>query len=155
MGETPSAQPVSTQLQRIAERARQMPEVALTTLAHHSDIEMLKEAYRRTRKGGTVGVDGQTADEYAEQLGTRLASLLARFQAGTYVAPPVRRVMIPKAGGRSTRPIGIPPPLKTRCCNGRSRWCWKPCMSRTFGGAPTASVRGGPRIRRCRICNVA
>ncbi len=85
-----------------------MPEVALTTLAHHIDIEMLQEAYRRTRKDGAVGVDGQTADEYAEQLGARLASLLVRFQAGTSVAPPVRRVMIPKAGGRSTRPIGIP-----------------------------------------------
>jgi len=108
MGETPSSQTVSTRLQGIAERARQMPEVALTTLAHHIDIEMLREAYRRTRKDGAVGVDGQTADEYAEQLGARLASLLARFQAGTYVAPPVRRVMIPKAGGRATRPIGIP-----------------------------------------------
>lgn len=40
-----------------------MPEVALTTLAHHIDIEMLKEAYRRTRKDGAVGVDGHTADE--------------------------------------------------------------------------------------------
>lgn len=108
MGETPSSQTVSTPLQRIAERVRQMPEVALTTLAHHIDIEMLTEAYRRTRKDGAVGVDGQTADEYAEQLGARLASLLVRFQAGTYVAPPVRRAMIPKAGGRSTRPIGIP-----------------------------------------------
>ena len=108
MGETPSSQTVSTRLQRIAERARQMPEVALTTVAHHIDIEMLREAYRRTRKDGAVGVDGQTADEYAEQLGARLASLLARFHAGTYVAPPVRRVRIPKAGGRATRPIGIP-----------------------------------------------
>lgn len=108
MGETPSSQTVSTRLQRIAERARQMPTVALTTLAHHIDIEMLTEAYRRTHKGGAVGVDGQTADAYAEQLGTRLASLLACFQAGMYVAPPVRRVMIPKAGGRATRPIGIP-----------------------------------------------
>lgn len=108
MGETPSSQTVSTPLQQIAERARQMPEVALTTLAHHIDIEMLKEAYRRTRKDGAVGGDGQTADAYAEQLGVRLVSLLARFQAGTSVTPPVRRVMIPKAGGRSTRPIGIP-----------------------------------------------
>lgn len=63
MGETPSSQTVSTQLQHIAARARQMPEVALTTLAHHIDIEMLKEAYRRTRKDGAVGVDGHTADE--------------------------------------------------------------------------------------------
>lgn len=154
MGETPSSQTVSTPLQQIAERARQLPEVALTTLAHHIDIEMLKGAYRRTRKDGAVGGDGQTADAYAEQLGVRLVSLLARFQAGTSVAPPVRRVMIPKAGGVRRGRSGFPP-LKTRCCNGRSPWCWELCMNRTSGGAPTASVRGGQHIRRCRTCNAA
>jgi hypothetical protein len=32
--------------------------LALNTLAHHIDIEFLREAYRRTRKDGAVGVDG-------------------------------------------------------------------------------------------------
>lgn len=35
--------------------------MAFSTLAHHIDIDWLKEAYRRTRKDGATGVDGQTA----------------------------------------------------------------------------------------------
>ena len=86
-----------------------MPQAALTTLAHHIDIDWLREAYRRTRKDGATGVDRQTADEYASNLDDNLGSLLERAKAGTYVAPPVRRVHIPKAGnGSQTRPIGIP-----------------------------------------------
>ena len=42
--------------------------MAFTTLAHHIDIDWLKEAYRRTRKDGAVGVDGQTAQDYAVDL---------------------------------------------------------------------------------------
>jgi len=81
--------------------------MVLTTLSHHIDMDFLKEAYRRTRKGGAVGVDGQTASDYEQELEVNLHSLLHRFKAGTYRAPPVRRVYIPKGKG-GTRPIGIP-----------------------------------------------
>ena len=37
----------------------------LTTLAHHIEIDWLREAYRRTRKDGATGIDRQTADEHA------------------------------------------------------------------------------------------
>jgi group II intron reverse transcriptase/maturase len=86
-------------------RRRQEP---LTTLAHHIDLEWLREAYRVTRKDGAPGVDGQTAADYAAHLEENLQSLLDRFKSGTYYAPPVRRVHIPKGDGRKTRPIGIP-----------------------------------------------
>ncbi len=99
---------VSTKLLRIAELARQAPERALTTLAHHIDIEFLREAYRRTRKDGAPGIDGQTAEEYERDLESNLQSLLDRFKSGSYRAPPVRRVHIPKGDGSKTRPIGIP-----------------------------------------------
>jgi hypothetical protein len=48
--ETPSSETVSTKLEWIAKQAKQMPGVALSTLAHHIDREWLYEAYRRTRK---------------------------------------------------------------------------------------------------------
>jgi RNA-directed DNA polymerase len=109
MAETSSSTTVSTKLERIAKLARAMPQAALTTLAHHIDIDWLREAYRRTRKDGATGIDRQTADEYARNLDQNLRSLLERAKSCSYVAPPVRRVHIPKAGdGSQTRPIGIP-----------------------------------------------
>jgi len=80
---------------------------ALTSLSHRIDLEFLKEAFRWTRKNGAVGVDGQTAKQYAAALEGNLTDLLDRFQSGRYKAPPVRRVYIPKDGGKQ-RPIGIP-----------------------------------------------
>jgi RNA-directed DNA polymerase len=108
MAETQGSTTVSTKLERIAKLAREMPEAALTTLAHNIDIDWLREAYRRTRKNGATGVDGQTAEEYASNLEVNLRSLLERAKSGSYVAPPVRRVHIPKGDGSQTRPIGIP-----------------------------------------------
>ena len=98
---------VSTKLERIAELARRNPEAALTTLAHHIDANWMQEAYRRTRKDGAPGIDGQTGHEYADNLESRLADLLDRAKSGRYRAPPVRRVHIPKGNGE-TRPLGLP-----------------------------------------------
>jgi RNA-directed DNA polymerase len=105
---TPKLTSVSTKQQRIAKLARQGPQMAFTSLAHHIDIEWLREAYARTRKDGAAGVDGQTAQGYAANLEGNLQSLLDRAKSGTYYAPPVRRVHIPKGTGSETRPIGIP-----------------------------------------------
>ena len=88
--------------------ARANPQMGFTSLAHYIDLDWLREAYRRTRKGGAVGVDGQTAREYAADLEANLQSLLDRAKSGTYQAPPVRRVYTPKGTGPETRPIGIP-----------------------------------------------
>jgi len=108
MAEMPSSMTVSPKLERIAKLAKQAPEMAFTSLSHHIDIDWLREAYRRTRKDGAVGVDGQSASEYAANLEGNLQSLLDRAKSDTYRAPPVRRVHIPKGDGSQTRPIGIP-----------------------------------------------
>ena len=105
---TPNPDTISTRLQRIATLAREMPGVALRTLAQHIDMACLREAYRRTRKDGAVGVDQQAAEQYAEDLERNLQSLLDRAKSGTYSAPPVRRVHIPKGDGSQRRPIGVP-----------------------------------------------
>lgn len=108
MAEILSSENVSLKLDRIAKLAKQMPTTALTSLSHHLDEEWLMEAYRRTRKDGARGVDGQSAAQYATDLERNLESLLRGAKAGTYRAPPVRRVHIPKGDGSQTRPIGIP-----------------------------------------------
>ena len=104
---TTNPKDISTKLQRIAELASWTPKRAINPLSHNIDIDWLKEAYRRTRKDGAVGVDGQTSTEYAANLESNLQTLLDRAKSGRYFAPPVRRVHIPKDDGK-TRPLGIP-----------------------------------------------
>ena len=83
------------------------PERVFTTLAHLIDVELLREAYRLTRKSGAPGVDGVTAREYAENLDDNLRALHQRLRTGCYQAPPVKRKWLDKPdGGR--RPIGMP-----------------------------------------------
>jgi len=107
MAGTPPLGTISTKRQRIATLAKEMPDRALRTLAHHIDVEWLKEAWRQTRKDGATGIDGQTAAAYAQDLEGNLARLLDRVKSGLYRAPPVRRTYIPKADGKM-RPLGIP-----------------------------------------------
>ena len=100
---------ISTRQEKIAQRSRQSPTMVWTTLAHHIDVEWLAEAYRRTRKDGAVGVDNVDAEQYEVNLLGNLENLLGRFKSGTYQAPPVRRVYIPKEGAAGKmRPLGIP-----------------------------------------------
>jgi RNA-directed DNA polymerase len=104
-----NSEDVFTKQERIARLAKQSPEMGFTSLAYLMDIEWLQEAYRRTRKDGAVGIDGQTSADYERDLAGNLQSLLDRAKSGRYFAPPVRRVHIPKAGSSTeTRPIGIP-----------------------------------------------
>ncbi|MCP4965980.1 MAG: transcription elongation factor GreAB, partial [bacterium] len=98
---------ISTKLQRIAKMAREHPTRAFTNLAHYIDLDFLREAFRLTRKDGAPGVDGVSGEVYEKDLEVNLQSLLDRFKSGTYRAPDVRRVHIPK-GKEKTRPLGIP-----------------------------------------------
>ena len=99
----PNLDTVSTKLHRIATLARQIAGAPLRTLAHHIDMDVLREAYRRTRKDGAVGVDQQTAQEYAEDLEGNLQSLLDRAKSGT----------LPGAGG----PAGAHPERERRAAD--------------------------------------
>ncbi len=98
---------ISTKLARIEQLARENPGRVFRSLNHHLDKEWMREAYRRTRKDGAVGVDGQSASEFAENLESNLQALVDALHDPGHKAPPVRRVHIPKGDGR-TRPIGIP-----------------------------------------------
>lgn len=103
----PSA--VSTKQQRIAQLAREDPGRALHSLSHHIDLEWMVEAFRRTRKDGAPGIDGQTGADYAVNLEANLQGLLNRAKSGdNYKAPPVRRVYIPKGDGKTLRGLGLP-----------------------------------------------
>ena len=53
-----------------------------------------------------MGVDGVTKEQYGQDLERNLQDLHARMKAKRYRHQPIRRVHLPKEGGR-TRPIGI------------------------------------------------
>jgi len=78
-----------------------------TTLAHLIDVDFLREAYRRTNKASAPGIDGVTAQAYAEHLDANLRDLQERLHSGRYQAPPVERVWLEKDDG-GQRPIGKP-----------------------------------------------
>jgi group II intron reverse transcriptase/maturase len=99
---------VSTKQQRIAKAAKQHRGKSLTSINHYMDMDWMRESYRRVRKDSAPGIDGQTVAEYGANLEENLTSLLERAKSGKYVAPPVRRVEIPKGTGKETRPISIP-----------------------------------------------
>lgn len=98
---------ISTRLLRIAKLAREDRKRVFVSIGHVIDIEWMREAYHRTRKDGAVGVDRQTAEEFAMNLEANLKALVDGLHSGSYKAPPVRRVHIPKGEGK-TRPIGVP-----------------------------------------------
>jgi group II intron reverse transcriptase/maturase len=70
--------------------------------------EMVWESYKKVKSnGGSAGIDHQSLSEFDRVRSKELYKLWNRLASGSYVAPAVKRVTIPKAGGK-TRPLGIP-----------------------------------------------
>lgn len=66
------------------------------------------EAYQQVRsRKGAPGCDGQRIADFEDDLRNNLYKLWNRMSSGSYMAPPVLSVKIPKAGG-GERPLGIP-----------------------------------------------
>jgi RNA-directed DNA polymerase len=98
---------MSTQLRKIAAKAKQDPKVRFTSLAHLLTPEFLRDTWRQLNRKGASGIDGEPIEAFEANLEERLQALWQRLRAGRYQAPPVRRVEIPKGHG-NMRPLGIP-----------------------------------------------
>ena len=92
-------------LQGVA-RARRAPAGRCHALAHLSDGPALKRAFPRQRSDAAGGVAGGTQEADGQNLEAPLQDLHARLKEQRYRPPPLRRVHIPNAPGK-TRPIGI------------------------------------------------
>ena len=69
---------------------------------------LVSDAYRKVKANrGAAGIDGQTIDQFEEDLKDNLYKLWNRMSSGSYFPSPVRRVEIPKGNG-GKRPLGIP-----------------------------------------------
>jgi len=83
MAAIPGADSVSTRQQRIAELARQAPQVGFTSLNHHLNFTWLLAAYWGTRRDGATGVDGITAADYEADPGCQPAFASGSSPPGT------------------------------------------------------------------------
>ncbi len=71
--------------------------------------DWLAAGFRRVKKNkGSPGVDGVTIAEFDSRLDEELSQLKAELASWTYKPSPVRRVEIPKPGGRGIRLLGVP-----------------------------------------------
>ncbi len=66
------------------------------------------EAYLRVKANkGAAGIDGQTIEQFEQDLKNNLFKLWNRLSSGSYFPPPVKAVPIPKAAG-GVRILGVP-----------------------------------------------
>jgi len=69
----------------------------------------LRMAFQQVKaNGGAAGVDHQTVTMFERQLERNLATLSQSLKDESYRPQAVRRVWIPKPGGKEKRPLGIP-----------------------------------------------
>ncbi len=97
---------LTKQLQ-IAERSKRYAKEGLTNLHHYIDELWLYESFRSLRKQSSPGIDEEDYESYRDRLVRRMPELMKSFKTGSYQAPAVKRVYIPKGNGEK-RPIGIP-----------------------------------------------
>lgn|SRR3990167_146501 len=76
------------------------------SLAHHLNVEFLRDCYNNLDRNKAVGVDSISWEEYGEDLDNKLDILVSSLKSKTYKPQPSKRVYIPK-GNNETRPLGI------------------------------------------------
>src|SRR5580692_6826738 len=96
-----------TDINRIAELAKEDPKRQFSSIAHLITSEKLYEAFRSLRKNASAEIDGVTYHQYETNAEENIRQLHQRLKEGKYRAQPLRRVYIPKENGKQ-RPISIP-----------------------------------------------
>jgi RNA-directed DNA polymerase len=70
--------------------------------------QVVVEAWKRVKSNkGSAGIDGQTVEDFEENLKDNLYKIWNRMSSGSYFPPAVKTVEIPKQGG-GQRALGIP-----------------------------------------------
>jgi RNA-directed DNA polymerase len=97
-----------TDINRIAELAKEDPKRQFYSIAHLITVGALQEAFRSLRKDASAGIDGVTYQQYETNAEENIRKLHQQLKEGKYRAQPLRRVYIPKEDGKQQRPISIP-----------------------------------------------
>jgi retron-type reverse transcriptase len=102
-----SEQHEPTSLWAIANKAKADKHHRFRDLYRCLNAEFLLDCWSDLNKDAASGVDGVSAQLYAENLQTNIEGLVERLKSKRYRAKLVRRVYIPKEKGKE-RPLGIP-----------------------------------------------
>jgi len=94
-------------------------------------IKTLKAAWQKVEaNAGAAGVDRQSVEQFAARAEVYLEELERALRTGEYRPQPIRRVEIPKAGGKM-RPLGIPA-VKDRIVQTALKLVLEPIFEREF-----------------------
>jgi RNA-directed DNA polymerase len=93
--------------------------------------ETLRAGWHKVKENaGAAGVDGQSVKQFAARAEIYLEELEQALKSGEYRPQPIRRVEIPKGGGRM-RPLGIPA-VKDRIVQTAVKLVIEPIFEREF-----------------------
>lgn len=92
---------------------------------------LLASATKVVAKGGAAGVDHVKVKDFQRAMGPNLEKLARQLRDGSYRPQAVRRVYIPKPGGKEQRPLGIPT-VRDRVVQGAVRQVLEPILERVF-----------------------
>ena len=95
-------------------------------------FDTLLKAFKFVKRNkGAPGIDGITIKEYEENLEENIQQLRQEVLNWTYKPTPVKRVEIPKAGGKGMRMLGIPI-IKDRILHMAIKMVLEPIIDPTF-----------------------
>ena len=93
--------------------------------------ETLRAAWKKVEaNGGAAGVDGVSVERFAARAEMYLEELSTALKEGTYKPQSIKRVEIPKRGGK-VRPLGIPA-VKDRIVQTALKFVLEPIFEREF-----------------------
>jgi RNA-directed DNA polymerase len=105
--DTEQARAMETKLTLIARKAKEERKCRFNNLMHLINVESLRECFYKLKRGKAPGIDFMTVEEYERNLVGNLEELMERMKRMSYRPQPVRRVYIPKVGGKQ-RALGVP-----------------------------------------------
>jgi len=93
-------------LSSISYCAKSDPTFEFVSLAHHLNVEFLRDCYLNLDRNKAVGVDRVSWLEYNKDLDNNLNTLVDKLKRKAFKPLPAKRVYIPKGNGEM-RPLGI------------------------------------------------
>jgi len=95
-----------SKLSSLSKCAKENKTFQFESLAHHLNVEFLKDCYNNLARNKAVGIDKVSWQEYNSNLDENLIKLVQKLKNKSFRPLPAKRVYIPKGNGE-TRPLGI------------------------------------------------